>query len=138
MAAKVCKHLIHFHFIQEIKYINTYSFIFSPRPGTPAAKMKKIDEQVSKERLVSFQKLANEIKMNYRKNLLNKKSLVLFENSMSQKNLYFGKDEFSNPVIVKSTENLRGKIREVEIVDGIQGPLFGNIVENKDNKEFAA
>ena len=124
--------------LKEIKYINTYSFIFSPRPGTPAAKMKKIDEQVSKERLVSFQKLANEIKMNYRKNLLNKKSLVLFENSMNQKNLYFGRDEFSNPVIVKSTENLRGKIREVEIVDGNQGTLFGNIVENKDNKEFAA
>ena len=124
--------------LKEIKYINTYSFIFSPRPGTPAAKMKKIDEQVSKERLVSFQKLANEIKMNYRKNLLNKKSFVLFENSMNQKNLYFGRDEFSNPVIVKSTENLRGKIREVEIVDGNQGTLFGNIVENKDNKEFAA
>ncbi len=124
--------------LKEIRYINTYSFIFSPRPGTPAAKMKKIDEHISKERLVSFQKLANEIKMKYRKNLLNKKSLVLFENPMDNKNLYFGRDEFSNSVVVKSTEHLRGKIREVEIVDVNQGTLFGKILENKNNKEFAA
>ena len=124
--------------LKEIKYINTYSFIFSPRPGTPAAKMKKIDEQVSKERLVFFQKLANEIKMKYRKNLLRKKSFVLFENSMNKKNLYFGRDEFSNSVIVKSSENLRGKIREVEIVDGNRGTLFGKTVINKNKQEFAA
>ncbi len=124
--------------LKEIGYINTYSFIFSPRPGTPAAKMKKIDDYVSKERLFSFQKLAHEIKMKYRKNLLNKKSLVMFENSMNNKNLFFGRDEFSNSVIVESTENLRGKIREVEIVDVNQGTLFGKILENKNKKEFAA
>ena len=124
--------------LKEIEYINTYSFIFSPRPGTPAAKMKKIDDYVSKERLFSFQKLAHEIKMKYRKNLLNKKSIVMFENSTNNKNLFFGRDEFSNSVIVESTENLRGKIREVEIVDVNQGTLFGKILENKNNKEFAA
>ena len=124
--------------LKEIKYINTYSFIFSPRPGTPAAKMKKIDDSVSKERLTTFQKIAKEIKIKYRKNLLKKKSLVLFENSISNKNEYFGRDEYSNPVIVKSKENLRGKIREVQIFDGNQGTLFGELGENKNNEEFAA
>ncbi len=124
--------------LKEIKFINTYSFIFSSRPGTPAANMKKIDENISKERLAIFQKLAKEIKMNYRKNCLNKKSLVLFENSISNKNIYFGRDEYFNSVIVKSTENLKGKIREVKIIDGNQGSLFGQLVQNKNNEEFAA
>tara|TARA_Y100000591_G_C21848682_1_gene710249 strand:+ start:2986 stop:4281 length:1296 start_codon:yes stop_codon:yes gene_type:complete len=124
--------------LKEIKYINTYSFVFSPRPGTPASKMKKINKNVSKERLATFQKLAKEIKIKYRKNLLNKSSLVLFENSISNKNTYFGRDEYSNPVIVKSTENLRGKIREVKIFEGNQGTLFGELEENKNNEEFAA
>ena len=100
--------------------------------------MKKIDDSVSKERLTTFQKIAKEIKIKYRKNLLKKKSLVLFENSISNKNEYFGRDEYSNPVIVKSKENLRGKIREVQIFDGNQGTLFGELGENKNNEEFAA
>ena len=124
--------------LREIKYINTYSFIFSPRPGTPAAKMKKIDDSISKERLITFQKIAKEIKIKYRKNLLNKKSLILFENSINNKSMYFGRDEYSNSVIVKSAENLRGKIREVKIFDGNQGSLYGELVENKNNEEYAA
>ena len=35
--------------LKEVKFINSYSFIFSPRPGTPAAKMKKVDSNVSKK-----------------------------------------------------------------------------------------
>ena len=48
--------------LKEVEFINSYSFIFSPRPGTPAAKMKKVDEDVSKERLIIFQKAASELK----------------------------------------------------------------------------
>ena len=42
--------------IDKVEYINFYSFIYSPRPGTPAAKLKKIDETLAKERLSIFQK----------------------------------------------------------------------------------
>ena len=59
--------------LNEVKYINCYSFIFSPRPGTPAANMSEIDYKVAKERLVIFQRIAGEIKINYRKSLFNKK-----------------------------------------------------------------
>ena len=42
--------------IDEVEYINFYSFIYSPRPGTPAAKSKKIDEILAKERFYFFKK----------------------------------------------------------------------------------
>ena len=38
--------------------------------------------------------------------------LVLFENRIENRNEFFGRDEFSNSVIVKSSENLKGKIKK--------------------------
>ena len=66
--------------VKEVKFINTYSFIFSPRPGTPASKMRAVDKNIAQERLKIFQKTAEEIKMIYRKNLFNQQTLVMFEN----------------------------------------------------------
>ena len=123
--------------MKKVKYINSFSFIFSPRPGTPAASMKPIDESIAKKRLIIFQKIANEIKLNYRKNLLNKNSLVLFENKIGSKNEFFGRDEYLNSVIVKTNENLEGKIKEVKIVSGNQNTLYGEITQKKET-EFAA
>ena len=74
--------------------------------------MEKIEESVLKKRLIIFQKIAEEIKMKYKKSLINKKLLVLFENKVKGKNEFFGRDEFSNSVIVKSDENLVGKLKK--------------------------
>ena len=124
--------------IEEVGFINTYSFNFSPRPGTPAAKMKLVDNKIAKERLLIFQKKANEIKINYRKSLYYKKALVLFENHTTDKNRFFGRDEYLNPVIVDSMEDLKGKIRETIICNGNQNTLFGEIVQNKVSNSSAA
>ena len=119
-----------------MEFINTYSFLYSPRPGTPASKLE-IEESILKKRLKIFQKLAEEIKMKYKKSLINKKLLVLFENKVKGKNEFFGRDEFSNSVIVKSDENLIGKLEEISIIDGNQNTLFG-VRKDQDKKEFAA
>ena len=124
--------------LKEIEYINSYSFIYSPRPGTPAAKKDKINDSIAKKRLIEFQKVAKEIKTKYKKSLINKKLLVLFENKISGKDKFFGRDEFSNSVIVKSNENLIGKLVEVNIIDCNQNTLFGTIDRKLDKKEFAA
>ena len=124
--------------MRKVEFINSYSFIFSARPGTPAAKMQQVEEDISKKRLIIFQKVAEEIKMKYRKNLLGKKRFVLFENKVTNKNQFFGRDEFSNSVIVKSEDDLQGKINEVTIIDVNQNTLFGEINTNINEKEFAA
>ena len=124
--------------LTEVKFINTYSFIFSPRPGTPASKEKMLKGEIARERLMIFQKKAQEIKLTYRKTLFNQTSKVLFENKSKDKNQFFGRDEFQNSVIVKTEENLKGKIKDVKIIDGNQNTLFGEIVQSIDKKEFAA
>ncbi len=124
--------------MKEVEYINSFSFIFSPRPGTPAAKMIKVDDSLSKKRLKIFQEIAGGIKLKYRKNLFGKKALVLFENRMKNTNKFFGRDEYSNAVVVRSDEDLIGKIKEVKIVNGNQNTLFGEDYHKFNKKEYAA
>ncbi len=125
--------------LKEVEFINSYSFVFSARPGTPAAKLKKIETIVAKNRLMQFQKIAEDIKLKYKKSLINKNTTVLFENKMkNQKDEYFGRDEFSNPIIVRAKHDLEGKIRKIKIISGNQNTLFGEIIEQKETREFAA
>ena len=121
-----------------VGFINSYSFIFSPRIGTPAAQMKILDDKTCRERLIIFQKIAAEIKMEYRKGLFKKKAQVLFENRLNETDSFFGRDKFNNSVIVKSKENLIGEIRDVVIKDGNHNTLKGEIIKNETNREFAA
>ena len=124
--------------IKQVEFINSYSFIFSPRPGTPAANLKKIDDKIAKERLVIFQKAANEIKEKYREKLVNSTVSVLFENNTKGPDKYFGRDEYFNSVIVHSNEDLTGKIRKVKIDKCNQNTLFGEVILEDKPKEFAA
>ena len=124
--------------IDKIKFINSYSFIFSPRPGTKAAKLEQIDEKISKERLIIFQNFCEEIKLKYRKELFKKTSNVLFENRVGKKNEFFGRDLFSNSVITKSEKDLTGQIIEIKILSGNQNTLFGKICNESLKKEYAA
>ena len=124
--------------LKKVEFINSYSFLYSSRPGTPAAKMNDINQAIAKERLKKFQKKASDIKMKYKKNLFGTDSQVLFENKVLNKEEYFGKDEFSNSVIVKTSEDLRGKIKKVKIVGGNQNTLFGEIRQKFNNRVEAA
>ena len=54
------------------------------------------------------------------------------------KDEFFGRDEFSNSVIVKSDENLEGKVKEVKIIKGNQTTLFGEVQQGIKKKEYAA
>ena len=124
--------------IKNVKYINSYSFIFSARPGTPALKLEKVNQSEAKERLISFQSVAEEIKTKYRETLISGISNVLFENKTKEENKYFGRDEYLNSVIVKSNENLVGKIKKVKITSGNHNTLYGEIFSKSNINNYAA
>jgi len=124
--------------VKEVGFINSYSFIFSPRPGTPAGNLQVVDTKIAKERLFIFQHIADEIKKNYRKKLINSNAKVLFENKMKNENKFFGRDEYFNSVIVNSNEDLTGKIRNIKINQCNQNTLFGEVITNTQHKEHAA
>jgi len=124
--------------MNEIKFINSYSFLYSARPGTPAFNLDKTDENIAKERLFLFQNLSKKIKTKYRETLLSKTMTVLFENETKEKNKYFGRDEYFNSVIVESKENLVNKIKKIKITKINQNTLFGEIDMRSIQNNFAA
>ena len=122
--------------IDTIKFINSFSFIFSERPGTTASKLKPIDEKISKERLkiiqeklFGYQKLKN-------KSLENKYVDVLVENEIKKQNKLFGRNEYMNSVIFEGSKDLIGKIVQVRITKTNQNTLIGEL--SQKNKFKAA
>ena len=124
--------------MEEVKFINSYSFIYSARPGTPSYNLKSINQNDSKKRLAHFQNIAEKIKTEYRKNLIGKNLKVLFENKIKNENKYFGRDEFYNSIVVESIEDLTGKIRDIKISNVNQNTLFGEKISSLNNSNYAA
>ena len=110
--------------MKKVKFINSYSFVYSPRPGTTAAKLKTIKKEITQKRLSIFQAVSNEVKKKYRKNLLNTEAKVLVENKLENQDQYFGRDEYFNSIIIKSRINLVGKIVNVKINNFNHNTLF--------------
>ena len=118
--------------ISKIKFINSYSFIFSPRPGTTASKLKLIDNDISKNRLIEIQKLLFSFQLEMNKSFKNKIVDVLVENKMKNQNNFFGRNVYFNSVIFDGEESNIGKIVKVKVEDFNQNSLFGRIVNNSN------
>ena len=120
--------------IERIKFINSYSFIFSPRPGTVAENLELIEKKISIERLEKIQNILfeNQIRMN--KSLEGKVIDVLVENLTEDKNKAFGRSEYMTSVIFNGKKNDIGKIVQVKINDSNRNTLFGEIIANSDKK----
>ena len=115
--------------IQKINFINSYSFIFSPRPGTVAADLDLVDKKKSKERLEIIQKrlFNNQIEKN--KSLESTIVNVLVENRMKDGIKLFGRTEYMTSVIFDGDLDNIGKIVQVEITSSNQNSLFGRLKE---------
>jgi len=120
--------------INKVNFINSYSFIFSPRPGTVAGKLDQIDKEISEKRLKIIQDMLFKNQIAKNKSLEGKVINVLVENQMRDKKKLFGRSEFMTSVILNgSIENI-GKIIQVEINSSNQNSLFGTIVEKHKKK----
>jgi len=119
-----------FELIKKINFINSYSFIFSPRPGTVAADLKLIDKKISMDRLekIQIQLYENQIQMN--KSLENKNINVLVENLTEDKTQVFGRSEYMTSVIFNGNKEDVGKVVSVKITKSNRSTLFGEIIDN--------
>jgi len=120
--------------IKEIEFINSYSFVFSPRPGTVASKLRLIDNKISFNRLEIIQQklFEHQIKMN--KSLENEVIDVLVENKMQKNTKFFGRSQYMTPVIFNGNDKDIGKIVKIKISNSNRNTLFGEIVEKSKLK----
>ena len=120
--------------IEKIKFTHSYSFIFSPRPGTVAADQELVDKKKSKERLEIIQKKLSKNQINKNKSLEGSVLNVLVENKMKDGIKFFGRTEYMTSVIFDGSMACVGKIVQIEITSSNQNSLFGKLKENYKQK----
>ena len=120
--------------IETVNFINSYSFIFSARPGTVAFDLELTDKKTSIQRLETIQNKLYENQMNRNKLFKNQTINVLVENLTDDKTQTFGRSEYMTSVVFNGNKEHIGKIVPVKINKFNRTTLFGEIVEDLDKK----
>ncbi len=120
--------------IEKINFINSYSFIFSARPGTVAFDLELTEKKISTQRLETIQNKLYENQINRNKLFKNQTINVLVENLTDDKTQTFGRSEYMTSVVFNGNKEHIGKIVPVKINKINRTTLFGEIVEDLDKK----
>ena len=117
--------------VQKIGFVNSYSFIFSPRPGTPAAAKKLNNLTESGKRLKKLQNILENFQHKNNKKYLQQNCEVLIENKLNNQEKYFGRTKYMTPVIFETDNCKTGELASVKITSFNQKNLFGIYKTNK-------
>ena len=101
--------------VKKVEFSIAYSFMFSPRPGTPAYKFSDIDKSIKKARLTALQSLLKEQQIKYNKSFVEKEIEVLFDRVGRHEDQYVGRSIYNQSVFTSSKKNLIGKILNTKI-----------------------
>ncbi|WP_050937835.1 tRNA (N6-isopentenyl adenosine(37)-C2)-methylthiotransferase MiaB [Vibrio harveyi] len=124
--------------IKDVDFDMSFSFIFSPRPGTPAADYPcDLSEQVKKERLYELQQTVNAQAMRYSRLMLGTEQRVLVEGP-SKKNLMELRARTENNRVVnfEGSADLIGQFVDVKITDVFANSLRGELVRTEKNMDL--
>ena len=116
--------------VNTCKYDSAFTFIYSPREGTPAAKMEQLDKKICEERLYKLNELVNKYAKEANDKYVDAVVPVLIE-GRSEKNssLMMGYTDTMKLVNVKGDLSNIGKIVDVHITDVKTWSMDGEIVE---------
>ena len=114
--------------VNKVKYDLAYTFIFSPREGTPAAKMKdETSAEIKKERLAKLNKLINKYALMANKKMLDKVYDVLIIGESDKHGKYMGYTPNMKLVNIACSEEYVGKIVSVRITGVKTWSLDGEV-----------
>ena len=118
--------------VKYCQYDGAFTFIYSPRVGTPAAKLYESDKTTLEEkeqRLYRLNELINDYSLSSNKKMLNKIYPVLVEGFSNKDGMVYGYTETNKLVNFKGNEDLIGKIVNVKILESKSFSLDGELVE---------
>ena len=104
-------------FIEKVNFVIAYSFIYSPRPGTPAQNKDNISILDKKARLSALQSLLTQQQINFNKSFINKGMEVLFEKIGRHKDQFIGRTIYNQSTFVNSKKDLLNQIMNVKIIN---------------------
>lgn len=114
----------------EVRFDSAYTFIYSPRTGTPAAKMTEhLPLNIKKERLKRLMNLQNSISLEINQALRGKTLEVLVEGrSDTGRGLLTGRSGTNKTVLFEGPDDLAGKFAAVRITSPQTWILKGDLV----------
>jgi len=123
-----------FDLIKNIKFINSFSFIFSPRPGTVASNLNLIDKKISSKRLEKIQKQLSDNQISMNKSIEGSEIEILVENKTENGQSFFGRSEYMTPVIFDGSNSDVGNLIKVKVNNSNRNTLFGESLKNLEQK----
>jgi len=103
--------------VDKVKYVQSFSFIYSPRPGTMAYNLKNnIEENEKKRRLYILQNKLKFYQEKFNKNFVKKPLEVLFNDSSNKnKNQFVGYSQYMQLVRLNNKRDMQGRIENIKI-----------------------
>jgi tRNA-2-methylthio-N6-dimethylallyladenosine synthase len=114
--------------IDQVGFVAAYSFKYSPRPGTPAADMEQLPEQVKDERLQRLQDNIERHQAVFMARCVGTTVDVLFEKPGRNTGQIVGRSPYLQPVPVIAPQSLIGEIAPVRITEVRTNSLVGALV----------
>ena len=113
--------------VEKVRYSNAFTFIYSPRKGTPAAKMEQIPYAIKQERISRLIKLQNKITKEISDTFIDKVFEVLCEDVAPKYGVMVcGRTEGGRLVTFEGTKDDIGKFFNVRITQSKSASLFGH------------
>lgn len=113
--------------VEKVRYSNAFTFIYSPRKGTPAAKMEQIPYAIKQERISRLIKLQNKITKEISDTFIDKVFEVLCEDvAPKYEGMVCGRTEGGRLVTFEGTKDDVGKFFNVRITQSKSASLFGH------------
>ena len=117
--------------VDDIKFDQSFSFIYSKRPGTPAAVLEDpISAEVKKSRLYTLQARLEEYALTYSQKMLNTRQRVLVEGvSRKDANELKGRASNNRIVVFEGSTDLIGSMADVDIIKVMSHTLKGQLIK---------
>ncbi len=119
--------------VNQVGYANAYSFVYSPRPGTPAADKTMLPEEITAERLQTLQQLLKCQQTAFDHSQKGKTLPVLFEKPGRKPGQIVGRSPYLQPVHLTADESLIGKTLPCRITEVHRFSLFAETAELKQS-----
>lgn len=124
--------------IADVNFDMSYSFIYSARPGTPAAELEdNVSEETKKERLYLLQQRINQQAARFSRQMVGTVQRVLVE-GISKRNIMelTGRTENNRIVNFSGAPELIGTFVDIEITDSFTNSMRGKVVGTEESMEF--
>jgi tRNA-2-methylthio-N6-dimethylallyladenosine synthase len=113
--------------VREVRFAQAYSFKYSARPGTPAASLEGLPEDVKSERLSRLQALLFEQQTSFNKSCVGQTFPVLFERAGRHDGQLIGRSPYLQAVHAQAGPDMLGRIVPVQIASAGLNSLAGVI-----------